>query len=513
MRNLTNLTLTEITADSGVQMLSLTTGEQNGKLPAEFFLPKWTDVAEAPAATGNEPGPRWEKLADGSLYLIDREGRAEKIEFKQALDVNLTPIAYVPTATGNTENLGEMVIDPDGNVWAIDLEGDAIRVEWGDELNVLTTVQPTPNPTGNTTNLMTVFKDNTGTTWIVDRNGDAIACGTPENVYYQTDSLTFPVIAAAGDELFVTEDGTDQTKVLEQWIFNGTTWQQRPQTEPVYAAGAILAAIACVGTPMVAPSGDLTDIRTIGAGGDFASLPAALADATVADGTILQLTGDQVLDATLEVNKAVVIDGNGFQIDSLATGPTNMINITVGAVLKNAKIDHNKTTNTSVEAVVTLNSPSATAWLVDNEINCQEFGVVTRGQFVVARNKFAYIGASLTNSHRFIGIYGVAGESRVEANTFTASAQQGATRYSNFILMTSAAGSTFSGSLYITNNKQTGGNLRQFFLHEAGAPTGLELYVANNTFDDLNGGIGILSTNVYAGYSKIGIYKIGRAHV
>ena len=40
----------------------------------------WSDVATAPAATGNTGLlPRYEKLADGTVYLIDSAGRAEKV--------------------------------------------------------------------------------------------------------------------------------------------------------------------------------------------------------------------------------------------------------------------------------------------------------------------------------------------------------------------------------------------------------------------------------------------------
>lgn len=45
------------------------------------------------------------------------------------VNVNNTPVAFVPPATGNTTNLNETVIDPGGNVWLIDANGDAIRIE------------------------------------------------------------------------------------------------------------------------------------------------------------------------------------------------------------------------------------------------------------------------------------------------------------------------------------------------------------------------------------------------
>jgi hypothetical protein len=86
----------------------------------------WTDVATAPAATGNPVGPRFEITTEGAKYFIDSDGRAEKLDTK--IDVNLTPIDYIPAPTGNADNRGEIVVDPAGGVWVIDEEGDAIQL-------------------------------------------------------------------------------------------------------------------------------------------------------------------------------------------------------------------------------------------------------------------------------------------------------------------------------------------------------------------------------------------------
>jgi hypothetical protein len=273
-------------------------------------------------------------------------------------------------------------------------------------------------------------------------------------------------------------------------------------------AGSILAAIACVGSPVLVPTGNKQDMQTVGAGGDHANLVAAMASPAVVSGTILQVQADQVLSATLDVNKSVVIDLSGFSVSSTTAGPVTMFNMVAPlSVVTNGVINHLKTTNTSVETVFNLNStnPTQPVFVTNNIINVQEFGVIARGNYVVANNTFGYIGASLTNSHRFIALYGNSGESKITGNKFTATTAA-TTRYSNFILMGSVAGTVYTGQLYVDNNTQTGGSLRQFLFHEAGVPTGLELYVANNTFDDLNGGIGILSPALYNGYAKIGVY-------
>jgi hypothetical protein len=275
----------------------------------------------------------------------------------------------------------------------------------------------------------------------------------------------------------------------------------------VESQGSILSANACVGSVINVPNGNPNDIKTIGTGGDFTDLQSALASASVVDDTILKVISNITTATTINVNKAVVIDGNGFNLESATNNPVNMLNITAGATVKNfAKISHLKTTNTSVETVISINSPDP-VYIYNNTIELQEFGVVARGSFFIGKNNFKYVGASLTNSHRFIALYGNSGESRIYENDFECSLKQGTTRYSNFVYATSTTGTSYTGKLFINNNTQTGGDLRQFYLHDAGTLTDFELYVANNTFNDFNGGIGIFGVAVYNGYKKIGIYN------
>jgi hypothetical protein len=107
---------------------------------------------------------------------------------------------------------------------------------------------------------------------------------------------------------------------------------------------------------------------------------------------------------------------------------TTPVPVTAGATIKDfSKISHLKTTNTSVETVISINSPTAPVYVYNNNIELQEFGIVTRGQFYIGQNNFKYIGASLTNSHRFIILNGNAIESRIFDNTFECSLKQGTT--------------------------------------------------------------------------------------
>ena len=115
---------------------------------------------------------------NGTVFTYTSEDGTETIIDTTPLDVNLTTISFVPTATGNTTNLNSLVVDPNGDIWVIDFQGDAKKLNIAPQLNVLTTAQPTPTTTGNTTNLNTAFKDTLGNTWIVDSNGDAVQAGT-----------------------------------------------------------------------------------------------------------------------------------------------------------------------------------------------------------------------------------------------------------------------------------------------------------------------------------------------
>jgi hypothetical protein len=276
----------------------------------------------------------------------------------------------------------------------------------------------------------------------------------------------------------------------------------------MYASGSVLAAIACVGTAVNVPNGDPTDVRTVGTGGDFATLTAALADASVVDGTTLKVISNLVTNVSLVITKKVIIDGNGFNLET-TTGivSTLVFNVQNGATIKNfASIKHLRSTNTSVEAVIVINSPLAPVYIYNNGIEIQEFGIWARTQIFIGKNTFKHLGA-VTNSHRFIMLVGNIGESRIYENKFDCTLKQGTTRYSNFVYLTTVAGATFAGKLFINDNIQTSGDLRQFFLHDSSVPVNMELYIANNVFNDFNGGIGIVGVHVYNGYKTIGIYS------
>ena len=163
---------------------------------------------------------------------------------KQSVDVNLTPITYVPTATGNTANLGQLVIDPNGFVWAIDDQGDAVQLTI--ETGAPVTVGTNP-PTGTAIEgaIHLVTDDGTPTGTVLEQ----YIYDTDSGVWIEMqrnaqDMLRFGTSSPAangewdGEEFFVTSDGTHAGTVLEQWIWDkqSSSWIQRPESTGGVAA-------------------------------------------------------------------------------------------------------------------------------------------------------------------------------------------------------------------------------------------------------------------------------------
>lgn len=61
----------------------------------------------------------------GQIGLTDAQGNQR---YAQYVEVDLVPIAYTPTATGNTQNYSEFVTTATGDVWYIDWQGRAVKV-------------------------------------------------------------------------------------------------------------------------------------------------------------------------------------------------------------------------------------------------------------------------------------------------------------------------------------------------------------------------------------------------
>lgn len=70
--------------------------------------------------------------AQGENYTIltDTNGVQQYVlQNTSSVDVNLVAINYVPTSSGNANNRNQIVTDPNGEIWSIDNDGDAVKLE------------------------------------------------------------------------------------------------------------------------------------------------------------------------------------------------------------------------------------------------------------------------------------------------------------------------------------------------------------------------------------------------
>ena len=69
--------------------------------------------------------------APGANYRIQSNDSGKAIwimNVSDEINVVLTPIGYVPASFGNTLNLNNVVVDPNGDIWIIDSAGDAVQI-------------------------------------------------------------------------------------------------------------------------------------------------------------------------------------------------------------------------------------------------------------------------------------------------------------------------------------------------------------------------------------------------
>lgn len=251
---------------------------------------------------------------------------------------------------------------------------------------------------------------------------------------------------------------------------------------------------------------------TVGSGGDFADLQSALASVSVLNGHKLKvLNGSYLVSSVINVTKEVTIVGESkegviFQTAGTTSDPVNMMSVSANNVsLANMTFKHKKTSNTSVETVISASGTVFPQTRVSNfvaenlHIEFCEFGMVVRGQDWTIRGcRFVYATGSVSNSARAVGIYGNKGTSFLYQNILDNSVLNG-TAFRPFYL-TSTTGSnpseTVEGSLYVEGTTQVGANLAQFFNMDNNQSTGagtFNLIIKDNVISE---------SNLFAGFSS-----------
>jgi hypothetical protein len=225
-----------------------------------------------------------------------------------------------------------------------------------------------------------------------------------------------------------------------------------------------------------------------------AELTAAIT-ASVA-GDIIDVSGTITVTATVAINKRLKFTGTGtIRTAGAGSDPVTVLNITADGVWldDNLTITHSKTTNTSVETAITVN---ALNFVSGAEVNFVEFGYILRGSFTITGVVTQYVGA-LGNNHRHISIFKLSAPSEI-SNVQYDFPEEATPRASFIFVGSSSASDTFDSTLIVKNTSQIDPTKRQrqFYLHESLVGTGGSLIFYNNQFNDLNGGIGFISSTI-----------------
>lgn len=75
-----------------------------------------------------ETAPVIESSRAGQVGMTNSDGKQRYVQY---VEVDLNPIAFVPTSTGNTSNYSEFVTDPNGDKWYIDWQGRGYKFPTG----------------------------------------------------------------------------------------------------------------------------------------------------------------------------------------------------------------------------------------------------------------------------------------------------------------------------------------------------------------------------------------------
>lgn len=196
---------------------------------------------------------------------------------------------------------------------------------------------------------------------------------------------------------------------------------------------------------------------------------------------------------------------------NLPLPPVTMMSVTANGVVLDSTLTlrHLKTTNTSVESCVNV---VAIDFVSSANIEFMETGYYLSGSFSI-HGTTTYIGA-LGNNHRHMIIRKISAPSQVEGVVYDFPSE--ATPRSSFIYVNAASVTDyFDDLLYVANTSQLNPARiqRQFYLQDTfvrQTSKRHKLWFANNTWDDLNGGIGILgaiNAQVLNNYAYIALFN------
>lgn len=235
----------------------------------------------------------------------------------------------------------------------------------------------------------------------------------------------------------------------------------------------------------------------VGPGGDFPTLQAALASASVLDGhKIYILNGIYPITTAMTISKQVQIFGqsrNDVLLLSAGTATDPVVLITVAAnnvALRGMTIRHQKTTNSSVEVAVFVSGAGSTVvsnFIMDDcTVEYMKHGIAMRGNaWKINNTTVSYVGAN-NSTKRAILLYNTAGNSFLTRCSFLNNGTLGNYRT---IHATSAGvpADVYTGTLAIEDCTHTGLQT-MFYIQDSftGTPGGYNVLFKRNTADEVS---------------------------
>ena len=210
-----------------------------------------------------------------------------------------------------------------------------------------------------------------------------------------------------------------------------------------------------------APSGSTWTVGTLG-GEDFADLATALASGSVVNGDRLLLSAETFTSGAITVSKQVTIEGAGLGstvLQTTADGAAPVVFITVSTsnvTIRDMTIKQRKTTNTSIEAAVSITAGTGSSghYLEAVRVEGMEFCVLVRSDGWQINNcQLAYVGPN-NATRRLIGIYRSDGQGLFTNSTYDSGQDgviTGSTRVVAITTTTSPPDEVLGGYLRIGN--------------------------------------------------------------
>jgi len=273
--------------------------------------------------------------ANGKLYYI--------VSANGAVTVNLTPIAYVPAATGNPSNNNQVVTDPNGDVWIIDDSGNGLKIDEvidGSETKITAGTNITISGSGTAGDPFVINSTSSGSGSISDEaygatwDGNTTEGASKNAIYDQMQTI---IGGAADGDGILDGDGTvpSDTDVgitdslmlgTIQILPNGVIKQVLSINNSIVQSGDTLALKSDLptwstlsGIPVNIDTDDTDDFS--GSFNDLTDVPAGFSDGTdnVDDADADPLNEIQTLDSLLLSGTTLIADADADPLNEIQT--------------------------------------------------------------------------------------------------------------------------------------------------------------------------------------------------